>query len=114
MREPSFSKLLGSEKIKKRSDSRDESALVETQNKDKRNCQLFSELIKNKDSNRHGSKSRSRLNDKENIHSNNLTPNNPMNAVNITSCLKKFDNMSTTSRISFQGLKKTANIKFNR
>jgi hypothetical protein len=33
MREPSFSKLLGSEKMKKRSDSRDENALIDTQNK---------------------------------------------------------------------------------
>jgi hypothetical protein len=97
--------------MKKRSDSRDESALMETQNKEKRNCQLFSELIKNKDSNRESSKSRSRLNDKENVHSNNIGSGM---AVNVTNCLKKFDTLSTTSRISFQGLKKTANIKFHR
>jgi hypothetical protein len=93
--------------MKKRSDSRDESSiLIDTQNREKKNCQLFSELIKNKDSNRQGSKSRSKISDKENIHSNNLS------TLNTANCLKKFDSTNTTSRVSFQGLKKTAHIKF--
>jgi hypothetical protein len=37
-----------------------------------------------------------------------------MSTANINNCLKKFDSSNSTSRISFQGLKKTANVKFNR
>lgn len=37
-----------------------------------------------------------------------------MGRVSINDCLKKFETNGTTSRVSFQGLKKTANLKFNR
>ena len=37
-----------------------------------------------------------------------------MGGVSINDCLKKFETSGTTSRVSFQGLKKTANLKFNR
>lgn len=37
-----------------------------------------------------------------------------MNTFNTNNCVKRFENLTTTSRVSFQGLKKTSNLKFNR